>query len=64
MKLVGNKEEGYRVVSSFAVPAKPPKTSGKGKGKDNNPEPPAPDDKNGATAPDNEKENEKGKDNK
>ncbi len=86
MKLVGNKEDGYQLVSSFAAPAKPTKNAGKDKNKDtdkskgagkdkgNTPEPPAPDDENGvnapdtengnAVAPDTEKENEKGKDNK
>ncbi len=71
MKLVGNKEEGYQLVSSFAAPAKPTKNAGKDKNKDadkgkgagkdkgkgNTQEPQAPDGKNGAATPDNENGN-------
>lgn len=80
MKLVGNKEDGYQLVSSFAVPAKPTKNAGKDKNKDadkgkgNTQEPQAPKAENGinapdtengnAVAPDTEKENENGKENK
>lgn len=65
MKLVGNKEDGYQLVSSFAAPAKPSKNTGKDKNKDTNkgqgkgdtPEPQAPNGKNGAATPDNENGN-------
>ena len=51
MKLVGNKEDGYQLVSSFATPAKKPKTDSKGGRKDNKPEPHNQESENNATTP-------------